>query len=176
MTAFSIQKKSNPHAEKILGENWQTQQKQQKIINSYSLIVCWCALEGLLNISCFFSKQDVWKFALDILMITTWIQQMGLKENIPGIVKLVKKVMRIIDSKHSQASIQTYQLLKLWQFHEAASFPKYWKWRTKQPHHAIYPVSEHISLVLCGFIRDTPAWQSKNRAGPMFYTKQGSFV
>lgn len=33
---------------------------------------------------------------------------MGLKENIPGTVKLVKKVMRIIDSKHSQASIQTY--------------------------------------------------------------------
>lgn len=45
-------------------------------------------------------------------MITTWIQQLGLKGRTRGIVRLVRKDMRVTDSRHSQASMQTRQLLK----------------------------------------------------------------
>lgn len=45
-------------------------------------------------------------------MITTWIQQLGLKEKTWGIIRLVRKVVRVTDSRHSQASTQTRQLLK----------------------------------------------------------------
>lgn len=53
-------------------------------------------------------------------MITTWIQQLGLKEKTWGIIRLARKVVRVSDSRHSQASMQTCQLLKFVTFPESS--------------------------------------------------------
>lgn len=57
-------------------------------------------------------------------MITTWIQQLGLKRKTMRPHRRMREVVRVTDSRHCQASTQARSLLKSVTLPEAASFPR----------------------------------------------------
>lgn len=164
----SAYKNSDLHAGKVLGKHQKTQRNQQKIINSCPVHVCWWALEGFCNIPCFFQRKERLEISFWYSEITMPIQQLGLDKKTWGISRLEREVVRVTDSRHSQAGRQagrpqTRQLWNPWHFQKLPPFHRYW-WDGEQRASLSSPGSGWVSLALSGFAGDTPAWQSEGRA------------